>query len=680
MVFWQDPWFRGLDLTQSPDGSAVVIDWSDIGECHDDDGVHRTSGRIYKVAYDNPKQIPYKDLLTTLTGLYRADRNAKQPMITGKDVVSIISHPNVWFTQQLLKHYTLNGFTSPVQDPGPLVQMAINAPKDFRSSEARFDVTKQLRALWALKACKLLDNEKLLNLLKTKQHESVHSWAIRLLLDSAPNTGSLVTNKPVDREFQIEILDCLFANSRPHSHPHLRLTLASLLPKLPDVFEPLVTKLLKSEDLADDLTFSLVLWYGIKDQVVENPMQMAKWMQSTSLPKVQELVLRRLAAMVTEKHPDSQQASEALAFFLADAVQRDTPDIHAACIRALWGAYQGRSQVDKPAYWEQLASLASKHPDPAVVRLAVLVGSIVDRADDPEPLLRMIAMKDVPLAERKAAVEAIGKIDTPEAIERLERLMEDPDLANAAAFAMRSTLSKPRAAALVERYAQASQPARTGIISALASRIDSMEVLLDAIEKNTIPQDQVDATTWRQFQSAGNWELLERARKLNKSLELPGNRQEMIEKEESLLTTEAIQKGDVNSGRAIWITKCANCHKLYGEGGQIGPELTGAQRSNLRYWLENILAPSALVAENYRVTALRMQDGRVITGVVVSESPRELTVQTAQERVLIFSVEIDQRSASQMSLMPEGLLEGLGQEQKASLLKYLMSSPQELSK
>jgi putative heme-binding domain-containing protein len=558
--------------------------------------------------------------------------------------------------------------------------MAINAPKDFRSQEARFQVTKQLRALWALKACKLLDNEKLLQLLKTKQHESVRSWAIRLLLDPMWKSGPIPTSNAGEQEIQLEILDCLLANSRPHAHPHLRLTLASHLPKLPDVFEPIVKKLLMSEDLADDLTFSLVLWYGIKDQVVENPMEMVKSIQSSPLHKVQELVLRRLASMVTEKHPESQLASDALAFFFADAVQRDNPKLHAACIRALWGAYQGRSQVDKPAYWDPLKSLASKHPDPTVVRLAVLVGSIVDRTDDPAPLLQMIAKKDVPLAERKAAVEALGKIDTPEAIERLERLMEDPDLGNAAAFAMRYTLGKPRAAALVERYAQASQPARTGIISALASRVDSMEVLLDAIEKNTIPQDQVDATTWRQFQSAGNWELLERARKLNKSLELPGNRQELIEKEEALLTPEAIQKGGINFGRLVWINKCGTCHKLYGEGGQIGPELTGAQRTNLRYWLENILAPSALVAENYRVTALRMQDGRVITGVVVSETPRELTVQTAQERIVVFASEIDQRSASQMSLMPEGLFEGLTQDQKASLLKYLMSSPQELAR
>ena len=390
--------------------------------------------------------------------------------------------------------------------------MAINAPKDFRSQEARFQVTKQLRALWALKACKLLDNEKLLQLLKTKQHESVRSWAIRLLLDPMWKSGPIPTSNAGEQEIQLEILDCLLANSRPHAHPHLRLTLASHLPKLPDVFEPIVKKLLMSEDLADDLTFSLVLWYGIKDQVVENPMEMVKSIQSSPLHKVQELVLRRLASMVTEKHPESQLASDALAFFFADAVQRDNPKLHAACIRALWGAYQGRSQVDKPAYWDPLKSLASKHPDPAVMRLAVLVNSIVDRTDDPAPLLQIIAMKDVPLLERKVAVEVIGSIDTAEAIDQLERLMEDPDLGNAAAFAMRRTLSKPRAEALVERYTQASQPARAGIISALASRVDSMEVLLDAIEKKTIPQDQVDATTWRQFQSAGNWELLERAR------------------------------------------------------------------------------------------------------------------------------------------------------------------------
>jgi putative heme-binding domain-containing protein len=207
-----------------------------------------------------------------------------------------------------------------------------------------------------------------------------------------------------------------------------------------------------------------------------------------------------------------------------------------------------------------------------------------------------------------------------------------------------------------------------------------MEVLLDALENKKIPKDSVDATTWRQFLSASNWQLLERARRFTKVLDPPENRKELIEKHEALLTPEFISKANANSGRAIWISKCGNCHKLYGEGGQIGPELTGAQRSNLRYWLENILAPSTVVAENYRTTAIRTLDGRVITGVVVTQTPMELTIQTAQEKLVLAIADIEERVPSELSLMPEGLLEDLDDEKKANLLKYLMSSPQELSK
>ena len=54
MIFAGDSWFRGLELGSGPDGSVFVLDWSDIGECHEPDGVHRSSGRIYKITYGNP--------------------------------------------------------------------------------------------------------------------------------------------------------------------------------------------------------------------------------------------------------------------------------------------------------------------------------------------------------------------------------------------------------------------------------------------------------------------------------------------------------------------------------------------------------------------------------------------------------------------------------------------------
>jgi putative membrane-bound dehydrogenase-like protein len=685
MVFWQDPWFRGLDITQAPDGSAVVIDWSDIGECHDDDGVHRTSGRIYRLSYENNSQTPYEDLMKVLARLYQF-RSQTDPYFAGPEAVAVVSHPNVWFTQQLIKLAVPN---HQIQNLEPLIELATQAPKDFNNPARRFEVTKQLRALWVLNACRAIDTKGLLSILRNKQHESVHVWASKLLLDrlqpakSTNNTGGLrLTPSENDPSLEIEseILDCLYAQSRPKASAQFRLMLASQLPKFTDKFEPILKVLLKSDDLAEDLTFCLVLWYGIKDRVAEEPLEMSKLVLTSELRKVQELLVRRLAAMLIEKSGDTLLADQGLSFLLADAVQRDIPKLHGAILRGFWGAYQGRSQAAKPPYWSELSDIGAKHPDPALRRTTILLGAIFDQAQDLQPLLQVISDPSVPLVERKSAVEAIGGIDSLEAIDQLRGLFADPDLGNAAAYALRRTLSKSRAKELVDSFSKAPEPARRGIVSALASRVDTLDILLDAIDQQQIPKDAIDASSWRQFLSAKDWQLLERARKYTSSLDLPENRKDMIEKEEAILTPEVIVKANANSGRAIWVAKCGNCHKLYGEGGQIGPELTGAQRTNLRYWLENILAPAAVVAENYRSTAFRTLDGRVITGVVLSETKNEVTVQTAQDKVILQTSEIEDRTASQFSLMPEGLFDGLSQESKANLLKYLMSSPQELSK
>lgn len=51
-----DKWFRGIEITTGPDGSGYIVDWSDSGECHESTGVHRTSGRIFKVTYGEAKK------------------------------------------------------------------------------------------------------------------------------------------------------------------------------------------------------------------------------------------------------------------------------------------------------------------------------------------------------------------------------------------------------------------------------------------------------------------------------------------------------------------------------------------------------------------------------------------------------------------------------------------------
>jgi putative heme-binding domain-containing protein len=229
---------------------------------------------------------------------------------------------------------------------------------------------------------------------------------------------------------------------------------------------------------------------------------------------------------------------------------------------------------------------------------------------------------------------------------------------------------------MVEMYSSVWPPGKAGIVIALGSRRDTLPILLDAIEGKKIPLENIDASTWRQFASVADWGLLNRARAIYPALEVTKDLGENIKTWEQKYNEERLASADASRGRTQWNSLCSQCHKLFGEGGAIGPELTGGQRNNLRYWLENILAPSNVVAESYRVTAFLTDDSRVITGVPIAETGREVTIQTAREKVVLSRSEIEQRRPSELSLMPDGILEPLDENARADLLKYLMSPAQ----
>jgi putative heme-binding domain-containing protein len=142
------------------------------------------------------------------------------------------------------------------------------------------------------------------------------------------------------------------------------------------------------------------------------------------------------------------------------------------------------------------------------------------------------------------------------------------------------------------------------------------------------------------------------------------------------LVNESDKKASLTNGRQLFRQHCSSCHKLFGEGGATGPDLTGAQRSNLRYLSENIIDPSASVADNYRVTLFQMADGTLVSGVAVLEDAATVTVQTTKDKIVIEKGEIESRKRSTQSLMPEGLLDSLDDQARIDLMAYLKSSHQ----
>ncbi|HMJ63721.1 MAG TPA: c-type cytochrome, partial [Candidatus Binatia bacterium] len=123
-------------------------------------------------------------------------------------------------------------------------------------------------------------------------------------------------------------------------------------------------------------------------------------------------------------------------------------------------------------------------------------------------------------------------------------------------------------------------------------------------------------------------------------------------------------------------TGCNQCHRFAGEGGSVGPDLTGVQqRLSARDLLESILLPSKIITEGFAMTDIETKSGDSITGRVESENEREIVIRPplAPDAMTIRKSEIRQRMLSKTSNMPSGMLDTLDESQILDLLAYLLS-------
>jgi putative heme-binding domain-containing protein len=124
-------------------------------------------------------------------------------------------------------------------------------------------------------------------------------------------------------------------------------------------------------------------------------------------------------------------------------------------------------------------------------------------------------------------------------------------------------------------------------------------------------------------------------------------------------------------GRAVFAKTCAQCHKLFGVGGDVGPELTGSNRADLDYVLSNVLDPSALIGKDYLAHVVATADGRVLTGIIRAEDKDAITLVTANETLTIPRDDIEESKPSNTSMMPEDLWTPLSDKEVRSLVAYL---------
>jgi putative heme-binding domain-containing protein len=154
----------------------------------------------------------------------------------------------------------------------------------------------------------------------------------------------------------------------------------------------------------------------------------------------------------------------------------------------------------------------------------------------------------------------------------------------------------------------------------------------------------------------------------------PATEGEKVSRIRSIAHILGMGKGDPANGKVLFQKTCATCHTLFGEGGKVGPDLTGGERKNRDFLITQIVDPNALVRPEFVAHTVLTTDGRSLTGLVVEATPQAVTLVDAKaERTVIARSKIDEFNPSAVSLMPEKLLDPFDDQQIRDLFSYLQS-------
>jgi putative membrane-bound dehydrogenase-like protein len=262
-----DPWFRGLAITGGADGGAFVSDWHDTGECHNHNVVH-PSGRVYKVTFGRPRPAT-----VDLAGL------------SDEELVKLQLHKNDWWVRRarrLLQERAHAGKLA--KTVKPLLLKMLTEQKA---------VTRKLRALWALHVIGGTDEKLLITLLKNHEQTS-RAWAVRLMVDNAPNAG--LTETRLEAPLSSLALSRLSQVAFKDESSAVRLALASALQRL-SIWRRtgIAAGLASHSEDAHDPSLPLMIWYGIEPVVRYSKDESIELLTKARIPLIRQYIARRIA-------------------------------------------------------------------------------------------------------------------------------------------------------------------------------------------------------------------------------------------------------------------------------------------------------------------------------------------------------------------------------------------------
>lgn len=635
-----DPWFRGVCVRQGLDGTIYFTDWSDTGECHnyDDATIHRENGRIYKVKYGD-----------------KPDKSVDYSKLSEEELIAVLratdqSRANV--ARRILQERSARGsLKSDILER--LDQLVLAA---FSKPEER---TPALQALWTAHSTGLLkealkNKDDFADTLRMIPDDTLRGWMIRLELE--------------DKSASANTLKALAESAKSDPSSYVRLQLASGLQRLPLADRKAIAQALvaHAEDAADN-NLVLMIWYAIEPLVSQDNDDALSLALSTRIPKLRQFIARDLGM-------GNEPRFSLILRWIEE--RQDDANLQRDVLTGLHSAIEGRRGLKPDAGWKSAAARFAMSSDPAVRELSHRI-SLIQGSDDAFNYFTQIVQNEkLDTPQRERALSDLVTTRRPAVADLLLGRINDKALR---ASAIRGLAGFDRAGVaekILALYANLNEAEKVDAISTLAAREKTAFALVAAVDAGKIDKKDLSEFDIRQLQRFKDSKLKTLVDKVFGAKPSSAERAKQIAEMKTKILASDIKTAHAGRGRAIFQKNCATCHTLFGEGRQVGPDLTGAQRTELDYVLINVMDPNALVGHAYRVTILELQDGRVINGIVKAEDANTITIQTATDRFVVATQDIADRQQQPVSMMPEGLLGRLTIAEVRDLIKYLSSPDQ----
>lgn len=633
-----DPFFRGMDMSVGPDGAVTLIDWSDTGECHESTGVHRTSGRIYKISYGSSNQeLPAADLSA----------------FSSQQLIEVHKGDSEWAIRQArleLQYRAAQG--KPLAgESETLLEMTSSA-----------DQLIAVRAAMTLVACGEAKPAVSMKWLES-EHEHLRVWAIRSLFDAMP-IDDVHGPRMIVSSVDDVLMERLIQLAKTDKSTLVRLYLASSLQRIPLNLRPrLATALMTRVEDAGDHNLPLLVWYGLMPVADVNAQALVDVAMASLWPKTQLLIARRLAE---DMHDEMVPVDELL--LLASQSQSA---MKLNITRGIADGMKGWAKAPEPSNWQKFCASVDPEDeqlDSLVRELGVLFGDGRAMSE----IRALVLDEKAEIGVRRSALMSLVN-QKPEDLNSIcIKLLGDQRLSAIAARGLAVEGNADNAKILIKNFGRFRGTDRPGIIATLVSRETFASELVDAIGRGELARSVLSAYDARQIRAFGNESLNQRLSEAwGETRESSQARKEQMQSLKQKLMKSDATAASLGNGRVIFNELCGKCHRLYGEGQKIGPDLTGSNRDNLDYLIENIIDPSAVVSKEHRMSVLSLEDGRVISGVIVSKNNRTTTVQTQTELMVIENEQIEDAKQTAQSPMPDGQLDALSDDQIRDLFAYL---------